>query len=39
MYIHYNPNPFGRMVDDCAVRALTLALNMDWKDVHRLLSD
>ena len=39
MFILYNPNPFGRMVDDCAVRALTLALDMDWKDVHRLLSD
>ena len=31
MYIHYNPNPTGRQVGDCAVRALAKALNTDWE--------
>lgn len=38
MWIEYNPNPVGRFVGDCAVRALTAALQMDWDDVHELLS-
>ena len=28
MYIEYNPNPCGRRVGDCAVRAISKAL--DW---------
>lgn len=27
MYIEYNPNPCGRRVGDCAVRAVAKALN------------
>ena len=30
MWVKYNPNPAGRQVGDCAVRALTKALNIDW---------
>ena len=31
MWIEYNPNPTGRRVGDCAVRALSKALGMDWE--------
>lgn len=31
MYKHYNPNPAGRLVDDCSVRALAKALDVDWE--------
>lgn len=31
MYIHYNPNPTGRQVGDCAVRAVAKALGWDWE--------
>lgn len=33
-YIHYNPNPAGRMVGDCAVRAVAKALNVDWETAY-----
>ena len=36
MWIEYNPNPVGRYVGDCAVRAISLALNMPWDDAHEL---
>lgn len=38
MWIEYNPNPVGRYVGDCSVRAIAAALNMDWDDAHELLS-
>lgn len=38
MWIKYNPNPTGRNVGDCAVRAVTKALNIDWDTAHELLS-
>lgn len=31
MFVHYNPNPTARNVGDCAVRAVTKALNLDWE--------
>ena len=31
MYIEYNPNPCGRRVGDCAVRAISKALDMTWE--------
>ena len=34
MWIHYNPNPTGRSVDDCAVRAVSKALSMEWEDAY-----
>lgn len=34
MYEYYNPNPAGRMVGDCAVRALTKALGVDWETAY-----
>ena len=30
MYRFYNPNSTGRMVGDCAIRALSKALSVDW---------
>lgn len=34
MWKEYNPNPTGRSVDDCSVRAVSKALNMDWEDAY-----
>ena len=31
MWVEYNPNPSGRRVGDCAVRAVAKALNVDWE--------
>lgn len=37
MWIKYNPNPTGRNVGDCAVRAVTKALNTDWEDAYAMI--
>ena len=34
MYIEYNPNPTGRKVADCTVRAIAKALNMGWEAAY-----
>lgn len=39
MWIRYNPNPTGRSVEDCSVRALTIALDTDWETAYELMSD
>lgn len=39
MWVKYNPNPAGRQVGDCAVRALTKALNIDWETAYTLMSN
>lgn len=31
MYIPYNPNPQNKRTDDCVLRMLTKALNIDWE--------
>ena len=36
-YQFYNPNPLGRLVGDCSVRALTKALNIDWETAYAKL--
>ena len=33
----YNPNPVGRRVGDCAVRAISKALDTDWESAYILL--
>ena len=38
MYIKYNPNPTGRNVGDCAVRAISKALNISWEDAYALIA-
>ena len=37
-YVFYNPNPVGRRVGDCAVRAVSKALDIDWEQAFLLLS-
>jgi len=37
-WIRYNPNPAGRNVGDCAVRAITVALDIDWEDAYELIA-
>ena len=37
MWIKYNPNPTGRNVGDCAVRAIAVALNTDWEDAYAMI--
>lgn len=39
MWRRYNPNPTGRSVGDCSVRALTIALNMSWEDAYSLMAE
>ena len=34
MYIFYNPNPEGKSVGDCVVRAITKLLNKTWEQVY-----
>lgn len=36
-YIEYNPNPVGRRVGDCAVRAVAKALDIDWETAYLML--
>lgn len=37
MWIFYNPNPTGRMVGDCSVRAVSKALKTDWETAYELI--
>lgn len=39
MWIKFNPNPTGRSVGDCAVRAVAKALNIDWETAFDMLSE
>lgn len=38
MWEYYNPNPTGRVVGDCAIRALTKALDLDWETVYNMVA-
>ena len=38
MFIEYNPNPVGRHVGDCSVRAISKALDIDWETAYVLLA-
>lgn len=37
-YSNYNPNPAGRSVGDCAVRAIARAMDTDWDTAYAMLS-
>lgn len=37
-YVYYNPNPIGRSVGDCSVRAVSKALNMGWEAAYIALT-
>ena len=39
MYVEYNPNPVGRRVGDCAVRAVAKALKTTWERAYTLITD
>lgn len=34
----YNPNPSGRNVGDCAVRAVSAALGVDWETAYAMIA-
>lgn len=38
MWIKYNPNPTGRNVGDCAIRAVAKALKTDWEDAYSMIA-
>lgn len=35
----FNNNPAGRVVGDCAVRALSVALGIDWETAYDLMTE
>ena len=37
-YIYYNPNPAGKRVGDCVVRAICRLFVLDWETAFMLLS-
>lgn len=37
-WIQYNPNPAGRNVGDCAVRAISVALDIDWEEAYERIA-
>lgn len=37
MWVQYNPNPYGKNVGDCVVRAVSKALDLSWEDAYALL--
>lgn len=39
MWRYYNPNPTGRNVGDCAIRAVAKALDIDWEKAYMLVAD
>ena len=38
MLVIFNPNPTGRSVGDCAVRAVAKALDIPWEDAYLRMS-
>lgn len=34
MWIKANPNPLRKEVPDCVIRAISIALNMNWLDIY-----
>jgi hypothetical protein len=37
MFIEYNPNPRGKSVGDCVVRAISKAMDIPWDDAYMRL--
>ena len=35
----YNPNPTGRRVEDCSIRAIAAALDVDWDTASDMVYD
>ena len=38
MWVFYQPNPVGRNVGDCAVRAIAKALGTDWETAYATIA-
>ena len=38
MYVYFNNNPWKRSVNDCVIRAISLAENKSWDKVYDELS-
>ena len=38
MYQYYNPSPTGANIGDCAIRAVSKALGMDWETAFTVLT-
>lgn len=38
-YRFFNPNPQGKFVGDCTIRAICAATGLNWYEVHRQLCD
>lgn len=38
MWIKYNANPIASREEDCAVRAVSVALGVSWDDAYRMIS-
>jgi hypothetical protein len=36
---YYNPNPLSRNVGDCAVRAVSAALDVDWETAYDMIAE
>ena len=39
MFHYYNANPFGRNVDDCTIRAISLATGKTWDETYLELAE
>lgn len=39
MFTYYNANPYQRSVNDCTVRAISLATNTSWDSTYDTLSE
>lgn len=37
MWVYFNKNPAGRNVGDCSVRAVSVALSVDWETAYAML--
>lgn len=38
MWIKYNPNPVGRSVGDCSIRAIAKALDVSWEQAYLMIA-
>ena len=38
MWKEYNPNPLGKRVGDCVIRAISVAENLSWFDAYDVLT-
>ena len=39
MWMYYQPNPCGRSVGDCSVRAISKALNISWEEAYNIICE